>query len=77
MEINLLRKDDPLESGAIYQHITVQARTTKAKASGISETEAYPSPVSLPDNFQHIVPEYFPAKCRLRDVIFTFFSVVC
>jgi len=45
MEINLLRKDDPLESGAIYQYITVQARATKAKTSYILETEAYPSPV--------------------------------
>jgi hypothetical protein len=57
MEINLLRKDDPLESGAIYQYITVQARATKAKASDILETEAYPSPVSLPDNSQYPVPE--------------------
>jgi len=57
MEINLLRKDDPLESGAIYQYITVQARATKAKASDILETEAYPFLVSMPDNSQHLVPE--------------------
>jgi hypothetical protein len=57
MEINLLRKGDPLESGAIYQYITVQARATKAKASDIVETEAHPSPVSLPGNSQDIVPE--------------------
>jgi hypothetical protein len=57
MEINLLRKGDPLESGAIYQYITVQARATKAKASDIVEIEAHPSPVSLPGNSQHIVPE--------------------
>jgi hypothetical protein len=56
MDIHLLRKDDPVESGAIYQYITVQARAVKVKASDIVETEAYPSPVSLPDNSQHIVP---------------------
>jgi hypothetical protein len=42
MDIHLLRKNDPSESGAIYQYITVQARTTKAKASDISEIEAKP-----------------------------------
>jgi len=57
MDIHLLRKDDPVESGAIYQYIMVQARATKAKASDIVETEAHPSPVSLPDNSQYPVPE--------------------
>jgi hypothetical protein len=54
MDIHLLRKDAPLESGAIYQYITVQARAGKAKASDILEKEAYPSAVSLPDSSQHI-----------------------
>jgi len=56
MDIHLLSKDDPVESGAIYQYITAQARATKVKASDIVETEAHPFPVSLPDNSQHIVP---------------------
>jgi len=34
MDIHLLRKDDPVESGAIYQYITAQARAVKVKASG-------------------------------------------
>jgi hypothetical protein len=54
MDIHLRRNDDPLESGAIYQYLTVQARAGKAKASDILETEVYPSAVSLPDSFQHI-----------------------
>jgi hypothetical protein len=37
MDIHLLRKDDPLESGAIYQYITVQARARKVAASDILE----------------------------------------
>jgi len=45
MDNHLLRKYDPLESGAIYQYITVQARATKVKASDILETEAHISPV--------------------------------
>jgi hypothetical protein len=51
---HLLRKYDPLESGAIYQYITVQARATKAKGFDILEARACPSPVSLPDNPQDI-----------------------
>jgi hypothetical protein len=51
MDIHLLRKDAPLESGTIYQHVTLQARGTKFKASDIVETEAYPSQVSLPDDY--------------------------
>jgi hypothetical protein len=57
MEINLLRKDDPLELGAIYQYLTVQARATKVKVSDMVETEAHPSPVFLPDNSQHLGPD--------------------
>jgi len=45
MDIHLLSKDDSLESGAIYQYITVQARATKVKAYDIVETEAHISPV--------------------------------
>jgi hypothetical protein len=47
MDIHLLRKDDPLESRAIYQYIAVQARAWKAKAADILETEGYPS-VEIP-----------------------------
>jgi hypothetical protein len=45
MDIHLLRNDDPLESGAIYQYIKGQARATKVKASDIVETVAHISPV--------------------------------
>jgi hypothetical protein len=37
MDIHLLRKNDPLESGAIYQYIMVQARARKVAASDILE----------------------------------------
>jgi hypothetical protein len=51
MDIHLLRKDVPLEPGAIYQYTMLQARGTQGEASDIVETEAYPSQVSLPDDY--------------------------
>jgi hypothetical protein len=57
MEIYLLRKDDPLESGAIYQHMTAQARGTKVKASYRVESKAHISPVPSIDDEQNIVTE--------------------
>jgi hypothetical protein len=57
MEIYLLRKDDPLESGAIYQHMTAQARGTKVKASYRVKSRAHISPVPRIDDEQNIVTE--------------------
>jgi hypothetical protein len=51
MDIHLLRKEAPLEPGAIYQYTTLQARGTKGEASDIVKTEAYSSQISLPDDY--------------------------